>query len=162
MALVPYRHPAGFELDLPRDWERHEGAMGAALIAREPERGPWFRTNVVVTVEALPDGLDLDGWIQQSGAALERALEHVHVVDEEGVELGDVAGRRRLLLHRSATDGGIALEQWSLAAAGRGYVLSASTAALAYDEFAELWRQVARSLRPLGPGAQADGAPEVP
>ena len=159
MRLAAYRHPAGFELALPEDWERHEGAMGAALIAREPERGPSFRANVVVTVEALSRGLDLRGWTEQSGAALERALQHVHVVDDEDVEVGGVPARRRLLLHRSATEGGIALEQWSLVADGRGYVLSASTAALEYDDLADLCGGVARSFRPVSP---EDGVSDAP
>ena len=82
MRLVPYRHPtAGFSLPLPRDWERAEDTEGIALIAVEPERPPWFRANLVVTIERLEAGLDLSSWTAAGRELLEQTLERPLLVD---------------------------------------------------------------------------------
>ena len=64
VTLERYRDRAnGFELLLPTDWERVDPpADEVRLVAVEPLAGQGFRTNVVVTLDDLPDGLGLEGW----------------------------------------------------------------------------------------------------
>lgn len=54
---------AGFSLRVPRDWEYvDQPATEVRFVAVEPLADQGFRTNVVVTVDELPDGLGLGAW----------------------------------------------------------------------------------------------------
>lgn len=148
MELVEYRHPGtGFVLPVPSDWERVTDSHGTALIAAEPERGPWFRANVVVTVERLPVGTDLSAWHAQSVELLAANLERFLLID---TEVDNVDGRQvgRILGHHTTDVGAVAVELWLVAEHGVGYTLTASVGSLEYDEVADMFATVAAGLRP--------------
>jgi hypothetical protein len=148
LRLASYRHPtAGFRLPLPRDWERAEDTEGIALIAVEAERPPWFRANLVVTIERLEAGMDLSSWTDAGWGLLEQTLEHPLLVDLEQTELGGRPARRALVHHTTET-GAVTMEQWSLTEAALGYTLTASVGTLEYDDLADLFATVAAGFRP--------------
>jgi hypothetical protein len=147
--LENYRHSsAAFELPLPRDWERAENVQGCALVAVEPPReDPHFRANVVVTIEQLPEGTDLEPWADRSLGALGESLNRLRVIDLDTTEVGGLPARRALTHYLHGQFGGVNLEQWSLVQGGLGFVVSCSTAALEYDDLWLLTNTIAEGLR---------------
>jgi hypothetical protein len=147
--IVRYRHPSGFSLPLPAEWERVEDpAPGIALIAVEPEHGGAFRANLVVTVEPVPPGLDLDAWQARAEERQAAVLRGYVILDRERLELQGRAAVRRLVHHAREDVGSITLEEWAVADEGRGITLSASAGTLEYDALAALFSGVAGELRP--------------
>jgi hypothetical protein len=148
LRLASYRHPtAGFTIPLPSAWERAEDTEGAALTAIEPERYPWFRANLVVTIELLPAGMDLSGWTEAGHGLLQQTLERPLLLDLDQAELG---GRpaQRTLMHHTADAGAVTMEQWTLTEATLGYTLTASVGTLEYDDLADLFATMAAGFRP--------------
>jgi DcrB len=147
--LETYCHPtAGFELPLPREWERAENVQGCALVAVEPPRDdPHFRANVVVTIEALEKGSELEAWADRSLDALRDSLNRLRVIDLDAAEVGGLPARRALTHYLHGQFGGVNLEQWSLLHGELGFVVSCSTAALEYDDLWLLTNSVAEGLR---------------
>jgi len=147
--LETYRHPsAAFELPLPAEWERAENVEGCALLAVEPPReDSHFRANVVVTIEQLEQGAELEQWAERSLAALRESLDRLRVIDLDASEIGGLPARRALTHYLHGEFGGVNLEQWSLADGGLGFVVSCSTAALEYDDLWLLTNTVAEGLR---------------
>jgi hypothetical protein len=146
VTLDTHRHPVGFELPLPPGWEVSENVDGCALVAVEPARhDPHLRASVVVTVERLGD--DAERWPERSLAAVHDSLIRHRVLDDEEVEIGGHRARRVLAHYVHAGFGGVNLEQWLLAHGDRGYVISCTTAALEYDDLADLMRAVAEGFR---------------
>jgi hypothetical protein len=148
MRLTSYRHPeAGFSLPLPHAWEKVEDAEGVALIAIEPERPPWFRANLVVTIESLGPGLDLSSWTETGHDLLMQTLQRPLLLDREQTDIG---GRpaRRALVHHTTESGAVTIEQWALTEATLGYTVTASAATLEYDDLADLFATVAAGFRP--------------
>lgn len=146
--LSPYRHPtAGFTIPLPVAWQRAVDTEGVALIASELERYPWFRTNLVVTIEQLPADMGLAGWVEAGLGQLERALQRWLLLDLEQTEIG---GRpaHRTLGHHLTEMGAVTMEQWTLTEAALGYTLTASVGTLEYDELADLFATIAAGFRP--------------
>jgi hypothetical protein len=147
--LELHRHSiAGFEIPIPAGWERTEDVQGCALVAVEPPREqPHLRANVVVTIELLGDDADVRAWEERSIVALGKAVNRLRTIDDERVEVGG-RGARRVLSHYVHREfGGVCLEQWLLAHAGAGYVVSCSVAALEYDDLWDLTNTVAEGLR---------------
>jgi hypothetical protein len=148
MRLSTYRHPtAGFSLPLPQAWEQVEDAEGVALIAVEPERPPWFRANLVVTIERLGADLDLSRWTEAGRGLLVQTLQRPLLLDLDQTEIG---GRpaRRALVHHTAETGAVTMEQWTLTEATLGYTVTASVGTLEYDDLADLFATVAAGFRP--------------
>jgi hypothetical protein len=148
MRLNSYRHPtAGFTVPLPIAWERVEDTEGVALIARELERFPWFRANLVVTVEQLPGDMDLARWVEAGLGQLERALQRWLLLDLEQTEIG---GRpaHRTLGHHLTEMGAVTMEQWTLVEAALGYTLTTSVGTLEYVELADLFATMATGFHP--------------
>jgi hypothetical protein len=148
MRLTSYRHPeAGFSLPLPQAWEKMEDAEGVALIAIEPERPPWFRANLVVTIESLGVDLDLSSWTEAGHDLLMQTLQHPLLLD---LEQTDIGGRpaRRALVHHTTESGAVTIEQWALTEATLGYTVTASAATLEYDDLADLFATVVAGFRP--------------
>ncbi len=164
--LVGYRHPNGMTLPLPAGWERSEDPRpDVVLIAVEPAPPPGgepgFRPNLVVTVDQLPAGLDLEAWQAATEQMLPSMLTEYLPIDLERLEIGGVAAFRRLAHHRSKGGTSVTMEQWTtvLPAAGgaslAGWSLTASTATPAYASLAEVLAEVAGGWRPPGhPGAE--------
>ena len=148
MRLAAYHHPtAGFTLPLPTGWERVEDTEGVALIAVEPDRYPWFRANLVVTIEQLPAGMDLGGWAEAGLGHLDRTLQGLLLLDLEQTEIG---GRptHRTLAHHTTEAGAVTMEQWTLTGATLGYTVTASVGTLEYDDLADLFATMAAGFRP--------------
>lgn len=148
MKLADYRHPGtGFVVPVPSDWEQVTDSHGAALVAAEPERGPWFRANLVVTVERLPAGTDVPAWHAQTVDLLGSSLERFLLID---TDVATVDGRPvgRILGHHTTEAGAVTVELWLVAERGVGYTLTASVGSLEYDEFADMFATVAGGLRP--------------
>lgn len=146
--LASYRHPtAGFTVPLPRFWERVEDAEGVALIAIEPERPPWFRANLVVTIEQLGAGMDLSRWTEAGRGLLGQTLERPLLLDLDQVEIG---GRpaQRTLMHHTTDAGALTMEQWTLTEATLGYTVTTSVGTLEYDDLADLFATMSAGFRP--------------
>ena len=151
--LTTYRHlTAGFTIPLPSTWERAENAEGVALVAVEPERLPWFRANVVVTIEQLPADMGLADWADTGLGQLDRILQGFLLLDVEGTEVGGPTGPPDFKHHTTDT-GAITMEQ-DLTEATLGYTVTASVGTLEYDDLADLFTTVAAGLRP-DPGFDA-------
>lgn len=150
--LVSYQHPStGLTLPLPEEWERVEDTEGIALIAVEPERGPWFRANAVVTIEQLDPQFDLGRWHEHSLALLPKTLRDFHLIDVEETEVAGLPARRTLVHHRTESEhiiNAVTLEQWTLVQGVLGYTLSTSAATLEYDELADVFAEMARRFQP--------------
>ncbi len=155
--LVTYRHPGlGFTLPLPSEWEQEpDPRPGVALIAVEPDRGPWFRANAVVTREQLPPGMDLATWQRHAAAYLPQVLADFILLDAEDLVL---CGRpaRRTLAHHCADAGAVTMEQWATVAHGVGYTLTASVATLEYDDLADMFAAMAEGFDPDPPPPEDD------
>lgn len=151
MSTRTYRHPElGFSLPLFADWEATEDVPGCALVAVEPERGPHFRANVVVTVEEAGAAGDLEEWVDRQVEGLRRSLVRPWLLDRETTEVG---GRPavRVLAHHYVSEHAVTLEQWTLLAGDHSLVLTASCDTLEYDEFAVLSHGIAERFRPADP-----------
>lgn len=145
--VVTYRHrEAGFSLPLPADWDQLEDAEpGVALIAVEPEhRG--FRANVVVTIEDLPAGFDVEAWQAGAEEQLPSALQGYLLLDRESVEVAGRRAVRRLAHHALPGRGSITMEQWAVVRDGQGLTLTASAGTLEYDGLAPLFAGIAGEL----------------
>lgn len=147
--LVGFHHAeTGLELPLPADWERAEGIAGCLVVAVEPPREPYFRANVVVTLELLETSASLREWAERSTDALRESLNRLRLIDVEHTTIGTVPARRTLAHYLHREYGGVNIEQWSLLHAGIGQVVSCSTAALEYDDLFPLTTAIAEGLRP--------------
>jgi hypothetical protein len=144
VAVGIYRHhAAGFSLSLPADWEPAEDPRpGVALVAVAPEAAG-FRANVVVTVEQLPPGLDLEAWQAGADDLLRDALTDYILIDRERMDLDGRDVIRRLAHHAGADNGAITLEQWAFVEGRRGFTLTGSVATPEYDGMADTFAEIA-------------------
>ena len=135
---------AGFALPLPATWLRVESpGPPVALVALEPPHDG-FRASLVVTVEALPEGGDLEHWQAGSDELLARTLTDYLLIDREHLQRdGRTRVVRRLAQYLQQDSVAVTVEQWAQTAAGRGYTLTATVATMAYDSLADLFDQVA-------------------
>jgi hypothetical protein len=148
--VVAYRHPVeGFALPLPAVWERAEDPRpDVSLIAIEPDHPGPFRANVVVTVERIPDGMDVDAWQAGADELLGGALHGYLLLDRERLHLNGRAVIRRLAHHAREETGAITMEQWTTVRDGRGYTLTASAGTLEYDALADAFAGIAQGFQP--------------
>lgn len=156
--LREHHHPgAGFKMGLPAGYDveldpRPEIAL--AGIAADPD--PWgFRTNVVVSTDALDRGMTLRAWQSGADALFERTLTDYLLLDIEHVHVGERAGVRRLA-HHNAQGRAITMEQWSTVDGTRGYTLTASVSTLAYPALAYDLAAIAATFR-VEPAAAPNG-----
>lgn len=149
LSLDEYRHPgAGFRMPVPPGWERMEDPQeSVALITVEPVGAVDFRANMVVTLESLPPGWDLDRWQLEAEAALPGQLPNLTVLDRERLATGARPVLRRLAHYAADTTGSVTMEQWTTVAEGIGYTLTASTATLSYDSLADVFAEMAHRFR---------------
>lgn len=150
MDFDDYQHPGtGCVVPMPPGWDRLEDPQpGVAVIAREPEAPAGFRANLVVTVDELPDGLDLDGWQADSDRMLREELRNYYLLDREQMRLAGRPAVRRLAHHAASDTGPVTMEQWAMVAGSKGFTLTASVATLAYDSLADVFAEIARQFRP--------------
>jgi hypothetical protein len=143
-----YQHPTiGFTIALPAGWELIDDVPGVALIAMEPARDGWFRSNVVVTVEHLAPGTELEQWAVAADGLLERALHRYLWLDDELVEIDGHRTRRTLSHHTMPENQAVTMEQWALVEGCSGYTLTASAGTIAYDVLADVFQEVAARFR---------------
>ena len=146
--LIEYRHPFGFTMPVPAGWEQvADPRQGVALVVVEPDLAAGFRANLVVTVDELPDGLDLHSWQAATDQMLPHALSDYLLLD---LEHGHLSGRpvvRRLAHHLVEGSGAVTMEQWASSTEGRGFTITASVATMAYDSLADVFAQIAAGWR---------------
>jgi len=162
-----HHHPGGMTLPLPTTWERADDpAPGLLLVAIEPERepddDPGFRANLVVTLDRLDDGLDLDDWQAGTERLFPTTLGDYLVLDLERMDLSGVRAIRRLAHHRTEQNSSVTMEQWTTVlpdAEGRpaGWTLTASVATMQYSSLADLFGHAAGGWRPPGHPAGTTG-----
>jgi hypothetical protein len=144
-----FQHPTvGFTIALPAGWELTDDVPGVALIAVEPARDGWFRSNVVVTVEHLATGVALEQWASAADGLLERALNRLLWLDDELVEIDGRQARRTLSHHTLPENHAVTMEQWALVEACSGYTLTASAGTVDYDLLADVFEEIAGRFRP--------------
>lgn len=148
MDLVEYRHPvSGFTLPLPADWKQLEDLQDSVPLAvLEPESPVGFHANIVITVEELASGKDLDGW-QTDTESLVRQMRNYILLDCEHLEIAGRAAFRRLAHHANDHTGPVTVESWALLDGRLGYTLTASAATLRYDDLADVFAATAAGLR---------------
>jgi hypothetical protein len=147
--LWDYRHPAaGFALPLPSEWHRVEDPRpGVLLVAVEPERGPWFRANAVVTVERLDPPTSLAAWQDEAVRLLPQVMADLILLDVEDTQLGGRPARRTLIHHATGDAGAVTAELWATVDRGNGYTLTTSVGSLEYDDLADMFAAMAQGLR---------------
>jgi hypothetical protein len=143
--LVSRRHDrVGFRLPVPDDWECVEDPQpGVALVALEPDSGAGFRANLVVTVDALPEGEDLVTWQAGSDALMARDLDdyvllHLDLPEPDG----SAPFVHRLAHHAVGGTEAVTMRQWAIARGRTGVTLTASVTTLAYDSMADTFDAV--------------------
>ncbi|MGH3344572.1 MAG: hypothetical protein ACRDPK_17230 [Carbonactinosporaceae bacterium] len=148
LPMREHRHTTGgFTLPAPEEWEVAENVSGCALVVSERAYGPFFTSNIVVTIEEMTGDESLDAWVDRSRDALRESLNRLRVIDVEEATVAGLPARRTLSHYLHQHHGGVNLEQWSLARGGYGYVISASCGALDYDEMHDVGRRVVDGLR---------------
>jgi hypothetical protein len=151
VSTVTYRHPtAGFSVALPPGWELAEDPEpGIAMVAIEPAGRSPFRTNVVVTIEALPAGADLERWRARTESALARGLRSYVLLDVEMSERDGHGILHRLASHVREDRGPITVEQWTVIDGERALTLTASAGAARYVGLVALFAEIGSSLSTL-------------
>lgn len=149
--LVEYLHPsAGFGLGLPSGWERVENpAPGVALVAVEPEHELGFRANAVVTLDELPEGVNLSMWQSEAEQMLADTLHDYLLLDLEALDAGEAhsAAVRRLAHHLVGDAEAVTMHQWACLRDRTGFTLTTSASTLVYDSLADTFGEVAETFR---------------
>jgi len=147
--LERYEDTRGFSLLCPTGWERLPIPSGAetAFVAIAPGHGGDFHANIVLTVDDLPQDLDVADWQAEVEPALDLTLEEYMLLDLERIDGPDGSMIRRLMHHVGPRSQPITAEQWARAHGPTGYTLTCSVATPAYDGLADLLADVGRSLR---------------
>lgn len=91
-----------------------------------------FRPVLVVAAEELAPGTSVDTWVDSGLIGQADALVGADVFDRQPAEIAD-GEAVRTLIHHAHNQHAVALEQWWMIVAARGWVLSASCAAPDYD-----------------------------
>ncbi|WP_163573222.1 hypothetical protein [Fodinicola feengrottensis] len=147
--LVSYEHrTAGFSLPLPESWQAVEDPQPAVpLVALEPDRGGIFRCNVVVSVDQVPEGLDVAGWQAGAEPMMRQAMQDFLLLDLEELQVGGRPAMYRLAHHLVPDLGPVTMAQWMLLRAGRGHTLTFSIGTMEYETRADLFVDIARGFR---------------
>ena len=145
-AMVLHR-AAGCDLPLPRNWELLPVETGAAAIAVEPPQSDatGFRANVVLTVVDNA-GMSFRDWQVGTDELLPRQLDGYQLLDLERRGISGHPDGRRLAQH--VVDGvtPVTMEQWFAQVGTTGYTLTATVDSWRYDQFADLFAELADAL----------------
>ncbi|WP_163508628.1 DUF1795 domain-containing protein [Fodinicola acaciae] len=147
--LVTYHHPTNeFSLKLPENWDLVEDPQpGVALVALEPDRDGVFRCNLVVSVDVVPEGLDLGGWQAGAETMMREAMPDFLLIDLDEVEIGGRPAMYRLAHHLVPDQGAVTMAQWMFLRSGRGFTLTGSVGTMEYAYRADFFTDVATSVR---------------
>ena len=153
LSLIEYRHPrADFTLPLPAQWQLSEDIQPhVALVVVEPPKDGGFRANLVVTVEPLAANADLQVWQDATERHLPDNLSQFMLLDRELLTDGPYPIVRRLAHHEGDGQYAVTMEQWAMAEAGYGYVITFSVGTLEYDAYADLAAEAATKFVPGSP-----------
>lgn len=153
VTLESYRDDVdGFALLLPREWEQIDPpADEVRLVAVEPRAEQGFRTNVVVTVDTLPEGLSLGGWQDGNDEMMATMLEGWQLLDRVTEKrLDDPTGPEvvvRRLGHHTAQGGApVTMRQVALILGDRALTLTASIWTPAYPDVLPMVERIERSF----------------
>lgn len=146
---------AGFELALPSGWPVDREVDGCALACTEPPPAgsppTYLPPSIVVTVDELARDEPFHGWVERFRASLLQTYNQLRLIDMEETTLGDVTAHRTLSHYQHSVAGGVCTDQWCIPALGRAYVITCSSGALEYDEFADTFQRVAAGFRLVAP-----------
>jgi hypothetical protein len=149
LGLMSYVHPtAGFTIPLPKAWERSDDTRGIALIAAAPESRGRFRSNIIVTIERLGEGVPARSWAAASIESLPLHLAAHQVVDLQETDIGGWPALRILSHYAMGVRCAVTLEQWLLVRGSLGYTLSMSVGTLDYARLSPTFDAVANGFRP--------------
>jgi hypothetical protein len=156
VTLEPYRDEVdGFALLLPREWERVDPpANEVRLVAVEPLTDQGFRTNIVVTVDDLPEGLSLGAWQDGNDLRMPTMLDSWQLLDRstdqrETADDRSQAVVRRLGHHSVQAGVPVTMRQVALIQHGRGLTLTTSIWTPAYPAVLHLVERIEDSF-PVG------------
>lgn len=164
LELVPFVHASGMTIGLPGGWELLEDAgHPVVLVTLEPDQpartGVGFRANLVVTLDDVTEGVDLDAWQAGTERLLAQTLQDYLVIDLERTALAELPAIRRLAHHRTDQGRSVTMEQWTVVLPHqRGWTLTASVATPAYASLTDMFADVAAGWRPPGHPGPHDGA----
>ena len=130
---------------LPRGWRTETPEAGVLLRARPPVAGPsGVMPEVTLTVRPV-SGPDAE-WVDDEVHDLAARLELFALEDEDAwaSDAGEVHYRR--FAHRRGRHD-LLVERWCWAAGGRGHVLEAGCDREDYEEFCDVFEELARAAR---------------
>lgn len=143
---------AGLGIRFPDLWEvTRDAAAGVPLVAVEPSQEEGFRANVVVTVDELAKGSELRDWQRERDQRLPETLPGYFLLDLGHVLVAGLPGVRRLAHYAAPGPEAVTMQQWATVAEGRGYMVTASVATLAYASVADDLAAMAESFTVPGP-----------
>jgi hypothetical protein len=124
-----------------------EPQPGVALVALEPDRGGIFRCNLVVSIDVVPEGLDLAGWQAGAETMMRQAMPDFLLLDLDELEIGGRPAMYRLAHHLVPDQGAVTMAQWMFLRPGLGFTLTGSVGTMEYAERADFFTDVATSVR---------------
>jgi hypothetical protein len=152
----PIRHRAGFAVTLPAGadvLEEQDESLQAALPAPGrpalPALAAEVRPRLSIRVEPDVTAERLEGWVGVSLIEQADQLLGARLVDEEAASVAGRPGRHTITRHLADGLLSVTLEQWWVAAGGRGTVLSVSLPSVDAAEHAGAIVAVAASLVPV-------------
>lgn len=139
---------AGFSLLVPRRWEYVEHpATEVRFVAIEPLDGQGFRTNLVVTVDELPEGLSLTDWQDGVDRLMPSMMDGWQLIDRFAGQAGDgTEAMLRLGHHVVEQAAAVTLRQVAVVVGSTGVTLSTSIWTPAYSAHYAMVRAVEASL----------------
>ncbi|MDQ3485073.1 MAG: hypothetical protein M3445_06635 [Actinomycetota bacterium] len=141
----------GFAVSLPTDWPVDEEVDGCVLVCVEPPPAgtapTYLPPSIVVTIDELPDDEPFNSWLSRFRVSLAESYDKLRLIDLEDTSLGDAPAYRTLFHYLHGVVGGVCTDQWCIPAPGRVYVVTCSSGALEYDDFADTFRGVAGGFR---------------
>jgi len=153
VTLEPYRDEVnGFALLLPREWEQVDPpADEVRLVVVEPLADQGFRTNIVVTVDVLPEGLGVGGWQDGNEQMMASMLDGWQLLDRvterRDRATGDPEVVVRRLGHHLVTGGvPVTMRQVALIHAGKALTLTSSIWTPVYPEVLHLVQRIEDSF----------------
>lgn len=136
----------GFTIEVPDGWRVQKGVAGLLVSVVAPARDGEFRPNLNVVRKVRDRAPDLDALARDALKTLARVLTDVLVVDVDSAVVADLPARRILVAYRQGMFA-LTSEQWIVAADEHIWTISAGAATDRWDEVADDFAAIVRSLR---------------
>jgi hypothetical protein len=145
-------------LAVPRRWATFEDpAPGVALLARAPAPAPSGVTPELTLHSGPVDAATLPEWRREALAALAAQLDDLEVEDTDVVDLDGVqAGYARFSHLIGGVD--VVCDQWAWLSDGVGVTLTGTVARVDYADYADLFEDVAATVRISAGSGPAPGS----